>query len=168
VPSFETASGFTLFESSAIAHYVAESGPKRNQLLGATPEDRARVQQWILFNDIHVEASLWDLAAWRVGIEEYSPAKEVAAEADLKRWLDLYEGHLEGRAWFVNEDDGGPSLADLTIGGTMFSLYFSYVDAGMRQSYPNLLEFFGRLKQFPELTKIYTGPMLEKRKQPEE
>ncbi|KAK9419573.1 putative Translation elongation factor eEF-1B gamma subunit [Seiridium unicorne] len=63
MPAFGTPSGFILARRSAIATYIAESGPKRDRLIGGTPEDRARNQQWILFNDIHVEASLWSMAA---------------------------------------------------------------------------------------------------------
>lgn len=166
VPTFETPSGFKLAESSAIAAYIAASGPKHGQLLGETLETRALNSQWILFNELHVEISLFALAAWRMNIEEYDAKKEEKAAKELKRWLDYYEKHLGDRKWFVNADNEGPSLADLTIGGSLFMLYFAYVDADMRKEFPKLLEFFENIKSIPVLTKLYTGPMVEKRQAP--
>lgn len=101
-----------------------------------------------------------------MGLEEFDAKTEEAAAKALKRWLDFFEGHLSNRQWFVNADDAGPSLADLTIGATLFSLYLSYVDATMRSEYPKVLGFFERLKGIPELTELYTGPMVEKRQEP--
>ncbi|KAI1855628.1 hypothetical protein JX266_000493 [Neoarthrinium moseri] len=166
IPAFETLEGFKLAESSAIASYIAGHGPKGEQLLGANPEDRAKNQQWILFNELHVEGTLYTLAAWRMEIEHYDAKKEEAAAKDLVRWLDYYELHLSDRQWFVNADGAGPSPADLTTGGTVFALYFAYVDAEMRKTYPKIFEFFERLKQTAGMTDIYTGPMVEKRQPP--
>lgn len=166
VPAFETASGFKLVESSAIASFVAESGPKREQLLGATLEDRARNEQWILFNELQVEPTNYSLIAWRFELEEYDSKKEENAAKELKRWLDFYEDHLKERRWFVNADEAGPSLADLTIGATLFALYFVYVDANMRKEHPKVLDFFERLRRIPQLSELYTGPMVEKREEP--
>ncbi|KAH8647767.1 glutathione S-transferase [Xylariales sp. PMI_506] len=164
VPALETASGFNLAESAAIAYYIAESGPRRDQLVGATPEERSLNQQWIFFNEIHFEPTLFDLAAPRLGFLPFDADKETSSDASLKRWLDHYENHLHGRSWLVNAADTGPSLADLTVGGTLFSAYFIYVDEDMRKSYPNLLKFFEGLKAIPELTELFTGPMIAIRK----
>src|SRR3569833_3353387 len=50
IPGCESRDGaFTLVESNAIAQYLAERGPKKQQLLGATAEERALVSQWIFF-----------------------------------------------------------------------------------------------------------------------
>ncbi|KAK7942434.1 translation elongation factor eEF-1B gamma subunit [Apiospora aurea] len=181
IPSFEGRSSassgagsdgpFFLAESSAIAQYVADSGPRHEQLLGRDAATRAWNQQWILFNDLQFEATAKDLAAWRLGMESYCAEREARAEKDLRRWLERYEGHLkrgDGRAWFVNAGAEGPSLADLVVGGTVLLLYSTYMDAGMREEYPHVLVFYERLRGIPELTELYTAPLLEKRKEPEE
>ncbi|KAK8068757.1 fusarin C cluster-translation elongation factor [Apiospora phragmitis] len=185
IPTFESKSksgssgsgSFLLAESTAIAQHVADSGPRREQLLGRTAETRALNQQWILFNDLQFETTAKDLVAWRLGTEAYRAERETKAAADVRRWLDRYEGHLKsgdsgtgsppGRAWFVNADAEGPSLADVVIGGTVFILYLAYMDAQMREEYPYVLRFYEGLKRVPELTELYTGPLLEKRKEPE-
>ncbi|KAK8084266.1 hypothetical protein PG997_005537 [Apiospora hydei] len=154
IPSFEGRSSaslgsgsdspFFLAESSAIAQYVADSGPRREQLLGRDAAAR---------------------------VEPAVDPGEGKAEKDLRRWLERYEGHLkrgDGRAWFVNAEAEGPSLADLVVGGTVLLLYSTYMEAGMREEYPHVLGFYERLKEIPELTELYSGPLLEKRKEPEE
>ncbi|KAH8671479.1 hypothetical protein BX600DRAFT_249257 [Xylariales sp. PMI_506] len=133
IPTLETASGFTLIESSAIASYIANSGPRREQLVGATAEERAPNQQWVLFNDLQVETTLSELTGWRWSIEDFSEQKEAKAAAKLTRWLDFYENHLRSRVWFVNSDNAGPSLADLTVGATLFLSFSHYVDAELRR-----------------------------------
>ncbi|KAJ1324730.1 elongation factor 1-gamma [Microdochium nivale] len=51
VPAFESAKGVCITESSAIARYVAASGPLASQLLGADPETRAKIDEWSFFAD---------------------------------------------------------------------------------------------------------------------
>lgn len=164
-PTLETPSGFRLIESGAIAHYLASSGPKRDQMLGTTPEARATIQQWILFNELQLDVTLFQLGSWRFGGQDFDEEKEANGGADLERWLAYCESHLEGRTWFADGD--WPSLADLTIGGTLFALLFIYIDAEMRKGYPNVLKFYERLRQIPELAQIYPGQMIEKREMPE-
>ncbi|KAK8045594.1 hypothetical protein PG993_005618 [Apiospora rasikravindrae] len=178
IPTFEgrnaTGSGsgsFFLAESSAIAHYIADSGPRREQLLGRDAATRALNQQWTQFNDLQFEATAKDLVAWRLGSQAYCAEREARAAADLRRWLDRYEGHLQsgdGRSWFVNAEAEGPGLADLVVGGTVFLLYGTYMDARMREEYPHVLGFYDRLRKVPGLTELYTGPLLEERKEPEQ
>lgn len=161
----ETPSGFKLIESSAISYYLASSGPKCDQLLGATPEQRATIQQWIFFNDLQLEVTLFQLGTWRFQGRDFNAELEAGAVVDLKRWLVYCESCLEGRPWFADGDE--LSLADLTIGGTLFALMFIYVDAEMRKDYPNIVAFYERLRQVPGLEMIYPGRLLEKRPSPE-
>lgn len=108
-----------------------------------------------------------DLATWRLGTETYRAEREAKAAVDVRRWLDHYEGHLgSGRCWLVNEDAEGPSVADLVIAGTVFVLYLTYLDAERREEYPHVLRFYKGLGKVPELTELYTVPLLEKRKEP--
>lgn len=158
---------FLLTESTAIAQYVADSGPRREQLLGRDAATRALNQQWIQYNDLQFEATAKDLASWRMGYAAYSAEREAKAAADVRRWLGRYEGHLKsGRSWFVNEDAEGPSLADLVIGGTVFTLCLVYMDVQMREEYPHVLRFYEGLQKVPGLAELYTLPPLERRKEP--
>ncbi|KAK8097618.1 Glutathione S-transferase-like protein FUS3 [Apiospora kogelbergensis] len=173
IPTFESAEEPPLYlsESTAIAQHVAASGPRRDQLLGGDARARALNQQWIQFNDLTFERTAADLARWRLGYAAYDAAHEAQAAADVRRWLARYEGHLAAgrRTWLVNADDaGGPSLADLVFGGTLFILRFTYMDAAMRDEYPHVRRFYEGLQGVPGLAELYTGPLLEKRKEFEE
>ncbi|KAK8078723.1 glutathione S-transferase [Apiospora phragmitis] len=61
---------------------------------------------------------------------------EAQAAADVRRLLDHYTGGSGPRALFVKADAEGPRLADIVIGGTVFILYFAYMDAEMPEDYP--------------------------------
>ncbi|KAK7932639.1 hypothetical protein PG985_003351 [Apiospora marii] len=179
IPAFEgkaaassaSSAPLLLTESTAIAQYVADSGPRREQLLGCDAATRALNQQWIQFNDLQFEAAAKDLAGWRIGYATYCAEREARAAADVRRWLARYEGHLKeksGRAWFVNEEAEGPSLADLVVGGTVFILCLVYMDEEMRGGYPNVLRFYEGLSKVTGLGELYTLPLLERRKEPEQ
>ncbi|KAH7111214.1 glutathione S-transferase [Dactylonectria macrodidyma] len=167
VPALETATGFHLVESNAIAYYVAESAPNpvRDQLLGVTPEERALVQQWIFFTQLHLDPTVGKLGAWRKGFAQYDAKEEETNGAEMKRWLDYMESSLKGKRWFLG-DTNGPSLADITIGGSMYFAYFTYVDGEMRKEYPELLRWYEQLKAEPKLSTAYAGEMVLKRVEP--
>jgi len=146
----ETASGFNLTEASAIAYFVSDSGPKREQLLGSSVTDRALVQQWIFFSDSQLQPTLTPLIIPHTGRGPYDAKVEEAHTPDLKRWLTYIEGQLKGRVWLVNDSEG-PSLADLSLGGIFVFGFQYYIDAEMRDEYPNLMNWYNRLVQVPEV-----------------
>ncbi|KAH7147078.1 glutathione S-transferase, partial [Dactylonectria estremocensis] len=143
IPALETASGFHLVESNAIAYYVAESAPNpvRDQLLGATLEERALVQQWVFFAQLHLDPTVGKLGLWRKGFASYDAREEETNGTEMKRWLDYMESSLKGKRWFLG-DTSGPSLADITIGGVMYFAYLTYVDAQMRKEYPEVERWY--------------------------
>lgn len=167
VPALETTSGFCLIESNAIAFYLAECGSKREQLLGNNREERALVQQWIFFTELQLEKTFIKLAAWRIGLAAYETAEEEKSAGEAIRWLDYIEAHLKEKKWLVN-DGAGPSLADITVGSSMYFGLSLYVDAEMRTGYPNIVKWYESLASVPELTDLYTVNFIEKRRQPDQ
>ena len=170
--SFSADQVFALSESSAIAYYLAESTPDpkvRDQLLGGTtPQQRALVRQWTDFDAVHVTPAIEDLLGWRLGSAQYDAAREEAAAADLKRWLDYTEAHLEGRTWLAGDANvGGPSLADIHLGGTMFLGLRVYIDEEMREEYPKLVRWYLNLRAVPGFSEFYPDRMADKRKKQE-
>jgi elongation factor 1-gamma len=167
IPSFESSDGLLLIESNAIAYYVAESGPKRDQLLGATPGTRGQIQQWIFFTELQLSPDLFELGRWRFGIGSYNKEKEDPCSVSAKKWLDFVEAGLKGKKWLVGDDEAaGPSLADITVAGTLFFGFLTYIDAEMRLEYPEIVRWYEQIKAIPVLTELFTGPMVEKRKEP--
>lgn len=165
IPGFEGADGTLLSESNAIANYIAEVGSRRDQLLGATPLERARIEQWLFFGEVHVETVLHNLCYMRAGLLPYSADVDTTAVSDFRRWFDILEKHMEGeRKWFANALNG-PSMADLVIGGALAFGFTYYIDAELRRAYPNLVSFFSRLEDVPELAGVFTVQMIETRKE---
>jgi len=170
VPTFESPSGFLLSESVAIAEYVARKGSARAQLLGATDEEAVLVRQWMCFNAEHLIITLGELVLWRVGVAVYDKAKDDKATKDLERWLEYLEGHLgkEGQAWLVMTDGGkkGPSMADLYIAEAFSWFLKLYMDREMREQYPAVVAWYGRVKDVDGFGELFEVEMIEKREPP--
>ncbi len=153
-----------LSESNAIAYYLADSGPKREQLLGSTVDERAIIQHWIFFSELQVEPTLWKVAVWRRGRAPYNAEAEALGTKLLPQWLDYLENGLKDKKWLAG-DTAGPSLADLTIASVIFFGYVTYIDADMRAAYPDTFRWFEQIRAIPELTELFTGDMVENRQE---
>jgi elongation factor 1-gamma len=160
IPSLETVSGFKLTEATAIASFVAESGPKRIQLLGSSVEERALIQKWISFAEAHVYPTQGLLVGPRLGMAVFDAKVEEESHAEFVKWLNHIENHLKGRKWLVSDQLGGPSLADLTLGGTLAMGFKFYIDAEMRKEFPELTGWFERLIAVPEVNEGFGHPFL--------
>ncbi|KAK0633919.1 glutathione S-transferase [Immersiella caudata] len=176
IPAFEGTDGFLLTESNAIAQYLADTAPDptiRAQLLGSTPQERAKVQQWLWFSFQHLEPALNALCLWRYGDGQYGKYDESAEEkagGDLRRWLGYLEGELEKGGWLAGTK--GVSLGDLAICGQLYVGFMLYVDEEMRtREFPGLRGYYERvLEAVPEVREVFDleGKWVGVRKQPEQ
>lgn len=100
-----------LFESGAILIYLAE---KTGKFIGATPADRYRIIQWVMFQMGGIGPMFGQLGFFvkfaGAAIEDPRPRDRYIAEG--KRLLAVLEGALEGRDWIA----GDYSIADMAIG----------------------------------------------------
>lgn len=145
VPAFEGADGTNLFESDAIAQYIAESGPKAAQLLGATPAERASIRQWICFAQGEIVEPVTQLALWRINLKPYDEATETSNLQRIERSLGCLETHLKGRTWFVSNDN--VSMADITVASSLMWGFSMAIDAEMRAKFPITVAWYERLIQ---------------------
>lgn len=117
VPMLED-DGECIYESRAIMRYVADKFGGANQinLLGGTALERGRISQWIDIEALTYTPSMRTVVFERI----FKPfLKGAAADqgkveealGKLHKTLDVYEQHLEGRAYLVGASF---SLADLT------------------------------------------------------
>lgn len=141
VPAFEGADGTNLFESDAIAQYIAESGPAASQLLGATPAERAVIRQWICYAQGELLDPVTQLALWRLNIRPYDEATEINALQRLERSLACLETYLKGRSWFAGDKI---SMADITVASALVWGFSMAIDAEMRQKYPVTVAWYER------------------------
>lgn len=152
IPALETASGFKLTESSAIAFFLAESGPKSEQLLGSNAEEKALVQQWTSFTNHFLYSTIGALIAPYLGLAPYDAKLETEHSAELKRWFAYLEDHLSDRKWLVSSQAKDPSLADLCVAGALRLGFRYFLDAETREPYPRIVEWYQRLLAIPEVS----------------
>ncbi|KAF5347242.1 hypothetical protein D9756_009939 [Leucocoprinus leucothites] len=151
VPAFEGPDGFKLFEGDAIGRYVANLVPNAN-LLGATPQDAALINQWIHAAETEVDTYDTWVRYLCMGMIPYNKAAETAFYERLERGLDSLESHISTRTFFVTERI---TLADLSIAAFLQKVVSSTVDAKRRIKYPNLLRHLETIVNQPTLKEIY-------------
>jgi glutathione S-transferase len=142
----ELDSGERIAQSSAILWYLAERTP----LLPATALDRARVAQWLAFEQERVMGGLGNprfrLLTGRA--EPGDPAIEARLETG-RGALDVLDGHLAGREYVVGDS---VTIADLGL--------FPYVsvagDAGVDlAAYPQVSSWLERVRALPGFADDY-------------
>lgn len=157
VPAFEASDGTTIAESDAIAQYVAESGAKAAQLLGADARERAKVRQWINFTDNEVYGNMMTVVLCRAGFAPYVPEKESAAAEGLAFALGVVEKYLKGRVWLATDQ---LSLADLTLASALYWAFMHYLDETRRQAYPVTTEWYLRTIGAEGVKEVFGPPNL--------
>ncbi|BCS26876.1 glutathione S-transferase family protein [Aspergillus puulaauensis] len=143
VPTFEGADGLNLFETDAIAEYVALSGPAAEQLMGSTLVERVTIRQWICFAHGEVMENVVQLALWRRGAKPYNEATENDALERLARSLAFLDSHLKDRTWLCSEDK--ISMADITLASALAWGFSMGIDAEMRAKCPVTVAWYERV-----------------------
>ena len=110
VPTLELDSGEHLAESNAILWYLGDG----SEYVPADPLERARVLQWMFFEQYELEPAI---AVARFWIALLGEQEKYAAELESKwrggnRALAALDGHLDGREWLVGD---GFTIADISL-----------------------------------------------------
>ena len=109
VPVLEVAHGRWIAESNAILCYLAE----RTRFLPDDRFDRAKVMQWMFFEQDYVQPSIATIRHWSMtGKLERNAGQAPGRRAAGERVLDLLDGHLKERAFLA---DSGYSIADIAV-----------------------------------------------------
>lgn len=153
VPSFESSDGTLLFESDAIAQYVADSGPHREQLLGRNALERSLIRQWICLADHEVMEPVIELAMWRVGMAAFDPNVEQRRMTALRRALQCLENHLSTRKWLVTEDK--VTLADLSLASALYWGFMQIIDTKMREEFPSVTRWYREVIAQEEIRSVF-------------
>jgi elongation factor 1-gamma len=122
IPALETASGFLLAEGSAIAYYLADSGPKREQLLGKTPEERALVQMWCGLADSEIFPNMGLVVGPMLTGSPYDAKVVAEKEEAYLRALKRVELHLKGGEKMVDWGRGAESGGFKRCGGAVLGV----------------------------------------------
>ncbi|KAJ3248748.1 Elongation factor 1-gamma [Chytriomyces hyalinus] len=138
VPAFEANDGFTLYESNAIAFYVA-AYKQGTALLGASPKESAKIQQFIGLADNEIAPAA---ATWLFPILGWMPNNEQntnKAKEDIKKVLAALNEHLLVNTYLVGETI---TLADITVVTALLNFYRMVFDASFRASFKNVTRWF--------------------------
>ncbi|KAL4862488.1 hypothetical protein BDV12DRAFT_202983 [Aspergillus spectabilis] len=144
-PTFSSADGVNLFESNAIAQYVADSGSAKDQLLGSTPAERATIQQWTQMAEGELGTPLVTCFLPRVGLVPFNEAAEETALQRIERSLGALERHLAGRTWIATEEK--LSLADIAVAAALIWGFTFVVDREIREKYPTVVTWWKRVAE---------------------
>jgi len=149
VPAFETNDGRHLFESSAIAFYVAN-----DQLRGKTVIDQAQIQQWVNFadNEILPASCAWVFPL--LGILPLNKNNIERAEKDVNQALTVLNNHLLNNTYLVGER---VTLADIVVFATLLNLYQHVLEPAKRGQFVNTTRWFTTILNQPQVLKVVTG-----------
>ena len=137
------AADFVLWESNTICRYLA-ARERRSDLLGATPHERARVEQWMDWQATELNNSWRYVFMSRV---RHSPAHQDpdtlrAGEAGWARHMQILDGQLARTGAYAAGD--AFTLADVVLG---LSAQRWFMTPLPRPELPAVQAWFNRLQQ---------------------
>jgi elongation factor 1-gamma len=149
VPVLEFPDGRSLFESGAILRWIAAQKPG---LLGRNEAETAEVDQWLYFATATVEppAATWLYPIF--GYRDYDETAHQNAVAELKRVFDALNKWLERRTYLVGER---LTAADLSVAGSLLSLYKAVLEPRFRAPYINVNRWFETITQQEKFRAIW-------------
>jgi len=160
VPALEAQDGTCLFESNAIAYYVANE-----QLRGKSVQDAAQIQQWINFADNEILPSACTWVYPTLGITQFNKGDTEGAKEHLKKCLNVLNVYLTSRTFLVGERI---TLADVVLCCNMRMLYQQVLEPSFRNAYGNVNRWFETLVNHPQFLKLANETKLcEKMAQPD-
>ncbi|RDX88730.1 hypothetical protein CR513_29627, partial [Mucuna pruriens] len=149
VPVLETPDG-PIFESNAIARYVARLKGD-NTLYPSSPIDNARVDQWIDFSSLEIDANLLKLYLPRLGFAPYLPPVEEAATAALKRAFGALNTHLASNTYLVGHS---VTLADIITTCILYLGFTQLLVKSFTSEFPHVERYFWTLVNQPNFRKV--------------
>jgi len=147
VPAFESDDGLCLFESNAIAYFVAN-----DQLRGGKdPLAQSQILQWLNFADTDIlpAACTWVFPC--LGIMQFNKSATERAKEDVKKAMTALNEHLLHHTYLVGER---VTLADVVVACTMISLYQNVLDPGFRKPFGNVNRWFTTIVNQPQVKKV--------------
>ncbi|XP_022097921.1 elongation factor 1-gamma-A-like [Acanthaster planci] len=142
VPAFEGNDGVCLFESNAIAYYVANS-----QLRGEDTLSQAYVQLYVNFADSEILPAACNWVFPTLGIMQFNKGNTERAKEDIKKALGYLDEVLKTRTFLVGER---VTLADISVACNLLLLYKSVLDPQFRAPFRNVTRWFTTVVNQPQ------------------
>jgi glutathione S-transferase len=124
-------------QSASILQYLAETLGKFD---GATPQERARIREWMYWDFDRLAPAIYRSRAIRAGFRQAEDAVKTMYEGEGKAGLAVLDAELGKGTWLVGSH---PTIADIDVYGVV--RYAS--DAGFDlAAYPNILAWKTRFE----------------------
>ena len=141
VPAIQLDDGRVLAESNAILAYLADGTP----YLPSDPFDRAKVQQWLHFEQERVESVIGALRHWTMTgkLSRRSPELIEGRRAGARRTLGILEHELATRPFLAGDSY---TIADMAV----FAYASRAGEAGLSlDAYPHFRAWIARIEAQP-------------------
>ena len=143
-PFLETADGKTIFESVAIAQYIARAAGQQG-FLGQGAFEEAQVEQWVSFTQSTITPTVRKIAAHYWGSKP-DDAGIKGTESQLKKAATVLNAALNGKSWLVGER---LTLADIVAFNILIIGFTFSFDAGVCKAFPNVAAWFAKMSKLP-------------------
>merc|ERR1712168_963358 len=152
-PAFEGSDGTKLFESDAIAWYVANAQLRG----GSSPVAQAEVAQWMSFaqNEVLPAACTWVFPT--MGIMAFNKNATERAKEDVKKCMDVLNKVLLTKTYLVGERI---TLADVCVAYAMKTLFENVLEPGFRKPYGNTVRWYTTIMNQPAVVGVSGAPKL--------
>ncbi|KAL1898397.1 elongation factor EF-1 gamma subunit [Ceratocystis pirilliformis] len=152
IPALITEDGYKLFESTAIAIYIASQNEKTT-LLGKTKQDYASILKWMSFFNTEIATQLARWTRPLLGAEPYNKKNVEDAQAATLKAISVVEAYLVNNTFLVGER---VSLADLYAAGLISGGFEYFFDVKFRQEYPATTRWFSTIIAQPIYSAVAT------------
>jgi len=150
VPTLKLPSGAGVFESEAIARYVARLRPEVG-LMGATFSEATEVDSWVALANADLVPAMLPLVWVHLFNLKYDGSAATKAKAAVDRALQVLDAALLSRTYLAGER---VTLAD-TVMVSVLNLFMTHtLDAKARKAVPNVMRYFNTLTAQPAFAKV--------------
>lgn len=153
VPAFEGTDGTCLFESDAIAYYVANK-----QLRGGDSSlQQAQVAQYVSFaqNEVLPAACTWVFPT--LGIMQFNKTSTERSKVEVKAAMDTLNKVLLTKTYLVGERI---TLADISVAYAMKMLFENVLDVEFRKPFGNVVRWYTTIMNQPQVIAVSGQPKL--------
>jgi len=140
-----------LFESNAIARFVARSNGDPAHLFGANSVKAAQVDSWITFSSTELSGPLSTWIATQESAEEEAVAHAKAASAETRKILNALDTHLKNYTFLVGERI---TLADIVVASTLLPGLKTVIDGKARKPFKNIVRWFKTVVNNPVVASV--------------
>ena len=140
-PMLELDDGSMIYESAAIAFYIArQSASHGAALVGHNAFEEAQINQWVFANAgnwAHAGAIMYNTLGMAYNMDVYN-----AAVKGIKEQAKILNTHLQGKTFLVGQR---LTIADIANFLPMSMAFAFVLDAGFRKAMPNVSDWFARV-----------------------